>query len=52
MKKHSNTIVPRNKEMNEYLVALGQKTHKSKRELKLKYDKQKKRDDYYDEHDY
>jgi hypothetical protein len=52
LKKHGNTIVPRNKDMNEYLVALGQKIHKNKREQKMKYDKQKKREDYYDSEDY
>ena len=52
MKRHGNTIVPRNKDMNEYLIALGHKTHKNKREQKMKYDKQKKREDYYDSEDY
>ena len=46
MKQHDKTVVPRNKYMNEYLVALGHQTHKDKRKKKLAYDKKKK--DLYD----
>lgn len=46
MKQHDKTVVPRNKDMNEYLVALGHQTHKDKRKKKLAYDKKKK--DLYD----
>ena len=46
MKKHGNTIVPRNKDMNEYRAHHTEKLHTDKREQKMKYDKQKKREDY------
>lgn len=42
MKKQHKTIVPRNKPMNDYLVALGHQVHKDKRKLKLEKDKNKK----------
>lgn len=41
MKKHGNTLVPRNKDMNEYLVALGHNVHKDKRKNKRILDKLK-----------
>ena len=42
MKKQHNTIVPRNKPLNDALIALGHKTHTDKRKKKLSIDKQKK----------
>ena len=49
MKKQQKTFVPRNKHMSDYLIALGHKTHKSKREKKLAYEKKKKAmEDLYD----
>ncbi len=48
MKKHGKTIAPRNREMNEYLVALGHKTHRDKRKQKFDIDKNKKRGEEYD----
>ena len=46
MKKHGKTIVPRNKDMNEYLVALGHKPHKDKRQKRLK---NKQKDEHYND---
>ncbi len=48
LKKHGKTIAPRNREMNEYLVALGHKTHRDKRKQKFDIDKNKKRGEDYD----
>ncbi len=50
MKKHGSTIVPRNKDMNEYLTSLGHNVHKDKRKNKRILDKlkQEQREDIYD----